>query len=291
MERICGSTRTRRVVSCAKMIRHYLDRAKRLQRRLNINTLVEDRQAKQLAESYTIGDGFKRIYFYHLGKTGGSSLKQSFYELSGLTGSELHSRILNSRDQRIIVGDLVYVGWNDRLINQGNYFFAGTHWRKQRFSLPENTFTLTCLRDPVQRILSRYKELVGLFREDPTNSHVQNSPWFSIDFAECIQNMPKKERFHQLGMFSKEHNVEEAFENVSNCSYFFITEDFKDGFQALARRLDLPLQSIHTRKAPIQFTPEPEDMQRLHEILEPEIALYAKVKQLYYERKQQYTTD
>lgn len=81
--------------------------------------------------------------------------------------------------------------------------------------------------------------------------------------------------------------MEEAFEHISRCSYFFITEDYKDGFQELCKQLDLPLKAIHTRKAPIQFTPEPGDLQRLHELLEPEIALYEKARQLYYKRKQQ----
>ena len=248
--------------------------------------MLESYYVRHAVRTYNIGAGYKRIYFYHVQKAGGSSIKRIFYELTGLEGDRVHRMVLQSRDARVKIDDKIFVGWNKKLINEGYYFFASTHIPLAELSLPPNTFTFTCLRDPMTRILSRYKELVNYQRSDPSHVHLQTvKDWFNADFSVFLTNMPKREYLRQLQMFSASYNVDEAVDQIANCEYFFILEDFDQGILALADQLQIPLKPKHVRQSGIQFSPESADIERLQEMIAPEKTLYERIRKIYCSRK------
>ena len=87
--------------------------------------LVEDWKCKSLVRSYHIGTGFKRIYFYHIRKAAGTSLNHIFLSLSGKNAQDVYKNLADvSRNHRVIINGKIFVGWNKRLIESGNYFYA-----------------------------------------------------------------------------------------------------------------------------------------------------------------------
>ena len=143
-------------------MREYRDLSSKLWGRLGLVTdVVGDYKSWRAARNYLIGDTHKRVYHYHIPKTGGTSLNYIFLALAGEQSSITYKRLLDSPSQRVIVDDKVYVGWNRWLIRRGNYFYAWSHRPKHKLTLPEHTFTVTCLRDPESRVLSHYSELLS----------------------------------------------------------------------------------------------------------------------------------
>ena len=120
---------------------------------------IESLKTRWLASRYQIGaNKYRRIYFYHVQKAGGSSIRRAFYKLASepeKIDTYFHSDTL----RRGILGDKVYVTHHVGMIDQGNYFFASSHWPMSQLTLPERTFTFTNLRDPIRRFMSRYREL------------------------------------------------------------------------------------------------------------------------------------
>jgi hypothetical protein len=252
-----------------------------------LRTGIADYRAKRLSSRYRLGDQgqYRRIYFYHVQKAGGSSLKTTFYELSGKGRAELHP-LLTRPPFRHFEGNLVYVSWDKRLIEGGDYFFAGTHYPASEFTLPDATFTVTCLRNPVDRILSRYRELVQYSQTEPDHIHLQEvQDWFSVDFDAFIQNMPRTELLHQLHMFSPDYDVDQAFERVVSCTHFFVLEDYEDGVKQLGIKLGLDLKPKHIRATRKDTVPPADTLARLEALIEPEIRLYQRVSEAYYAAK------
>ena len=108
-------------------------------------------------------------------KAGGTSVNHIFLGLGNEEGRQIYSGLSKSPINRVISGDKVFVGWNGRLIDEGNYFFAFSHRPAHVVNLPLDTFTLTCLRDPAKRVISHYKMI--LEEQSATNPH----PFFKTE--------------------------------------------------------------------------------------------------------------
>ena len=115
----------------------------------------EERKYQEIASKYDL-HGYKRIYFVHIRKTGGTSFNHMFLSLSGEDSKSLYSQLCRTRENRILSNGLIYVGWNTRHINKGNYFYGFSHTPLHKLDLPNETFTVSCFRDPVRRVVSHY---------------------------------------------------------------------------------------------------------------------------------------
>jgi hypothetical protein len=248
---------------------------------------------KEITDTYSFGDGYKSIYHYHIKKSGGTSLNHLFFS----TASSFHSaeaqmidaavvyEIL-TRQHRLIRDDKILVAWNKALIETGRYFYAHSHIPQHNLRLPGTTFTLTCLRDPVKRMISRYNQLM-YYKEFavPHPAMKKMHHWLGNTFSDFLDRVPRDELLVQLYMFSKTYDGAESFENICRCSYFFLTEDFAHGVNELSARLGVPLEPVHIRKADKRYPVTDAEMERLREMLKPEYALYEQVAAEYYRRK------
>ncbi|MFH1457243.1 MAG: sulfotransferase family 2 domain-containing protein [Patescibacteria group bacterium] len=229
--------------------------------------------------NYNIEGGYKRIYHFHIRKTGGTSINNAFLSLGGKKGNEVYKKLYEKNNSRLLSGNYVFVGWHKRLIRRGNYFYAFSHQPCHKISLPEKTFTFTCLRDPLNRIISHYKMLLE-YKVNNINHPCmkKEGKWLGDNFGNFLDNIPKNVLLNQVHMFSKKLDVDEAFNNIKNCSFFFFTENFEQGMNELSKTLNLPLTITHDRKSVIKPKIDQEYLKKAKIVLKPEIYLYNKLK-------------
>ncbi len=254
------------------MLRQIVHKAKILPGRTA--ELIEDTLSGWLVR-YDIADVYQRIYLYHVQKTGGTSLNHIFLSLGGEDSRAVYDRLGKENGRRRTVsGGKIYVGWDKRLIERGHYFYAFSHLPKYRLNLPAKTFTITCLRDPKQRVLSQYKEYLAFRINNIQHAdRVFSDKWLGSSFGDFLKNIPKETLLQQLYMFSHNFDVAEAVESILSCSFFFRTEQFDAGCAELSKKLVIPFQPIHLRKAPIEVDIPERDLKCLESAVEPEYRL------------------
>lgn len=209
---------------------------------------LEEKRYKNISSHYNIA-GYKRIYLIHIRKTGGTSLNHMFLSLGNPDAQSFYQELTRVRGHRLAINGKVFVGWNVRLINKGNYFYAFSHTPLHKLKIPENTFTITCFRDPVKRVISHYHMLMNyLLNNDPRQTMATEGKWLGNSFDEFIDRIPQEHLMRQLYMFSKDFNVNEAVQSVQSLSHYFFTEKFSQGIEELTRKTGLQMQPIHMRK-------------------------------------------
>ena len=229
---------------------------------------------RRLADSYELPDGSRRIYCYHVRKTAGTSLHLSFMALGGEDPMDVYERIVNSRLHRTISGDYSFVSFNRRLLAEGAYFYGRSHRAAAAQPLPPRTFTVTVLRDPVERVHSYFDYLVS--GDDPAMPGpvpAAERHLASEGFDAFLEQVPRELLQAQLAMFSDRFDVIEAVERIGACSSVFFTEDFAAGLAALGRRLELPLVGRRDRVTAGRSSLTESQRQRLLARLEPEYEL------------------
>jgi len=237
-------------------------------------------QCRKLARHYQIGGHWKRIYFYHIRKTGGTSINHMFLSSGADKGAEAYATMCKLDGHCLVSGKRVFVGWNPRLINAGHYFYAFSHVPAHRLELPERTFTFTCLRDPVRRVLSHYKMLIECSQSKaPPPWFKEEEVWLGNGFDDFLSNIPKEHLLNQLYMFSESFDPDEAFSRIAGCSFCFITEKFSHGIDGLSKKIGFDLNPVHIRRTTVELGLRSEEVERLRSMLAPEFTLYERVKE------------
>ena len=89
---------------------------------------------------------YRRIYHYHI-QSAGTSLNAAFWALGGFDLRKMGDK------QEVVGNGLKFVRHGSRLIAAGNYFFANSHYPAYCLHIPEETFTITILFDPIAHLL------------------------------------------------------------------------------------------------------------------------------------------
>ena len=97
-------------------------------------------------------------------------LNHIFLSLGKKPADYLYEKLSRSTGHRIISGGKVFIGWDQNNIENGKYFYAFSHIPHHKLKLPDNTFTITCVREPVDRLLSHYKMLLH-FKKNNTSKY------------------------------------------------------------------------------------------------------------------------
>jgi len=245
-----------------------------------IASKLDERKIRSITSRYDLA-GYKRIYLVHIRKTGGTSLNNMFLSLSGEDSESLYGRLGQTADHRIVCGNKVYVGWNVRYINEGNYFYAFSHQPLHALNLPDGTFTVTCFRDPVQRLISHYNMLMD-YQANKINHPCMEieGKWLGNSFNEFLQRIPEEHLCNQLYMFSARFDINEAVERVASLSHCIFTEYFESGIEGLNSKTGLNLKAMHIRKSTYK-APIPEDgMDKLRKMLDREYIFLERIRKM-----------
>ncbi len=238
----------------------------------------EEPKYRSLTSSYNI-NGYKRIYLVHIRKTGGTSLNNMFLALSGEDSSSLYKSLAEDPSHRLVSNGLVFVGWNKSHINNGNYFYAFSHSPLHQLRIPEDTFTVSCFRDPVKRVVSLYNMLMDYKINDIDHPCMKlEGPWLGNSFQDFLNRIPKEYFLNQLYMFSESCDINEAVSRAKELSFYFFTDSFNDGIDALNQKSKLNLQPIHIRKPSFRADISENDLAELRERLQDEYEFLSQLK-------------
>jgi len=215
--------------------------------------------------------GFRRVYLYHVRKTGGTSIFGSFFALGGEDPRDVERRIGASFLARTTSGPYVFAGKCRRTLESGRYFFGRSHLPAHELRLPSGTFTVTVLRDPVKRAISYFSYLVA--GDDP--NVVWPVPGEERRLAEggfhaFLDRVPRQDLLCQLFMFSSGFNLDEAVDRVGRCSLALTTEHLDNGLTMLNYRLGLRLEPRRDRVTSFRAELTAGELDRLRGLLEPE---------------------
>jgi hypothetical protein len=240
----------------------------------------EQRRVKRILSRYDFR-GFKRIYHFHLRKTGGTSVGKMLMSCRGNDGNKVWTELGLAPEKPLISNGLIFVGWNQTLIDKGDYFFAFSHFSYDQLKLPPKTFTFTCFRDPAARLISHYKMLVDLSRlPRPHPCFAVEGKWLGDSFEDFLDRIPREHLQIQLFMFSNQFSVDEAVARVRKLNLWMFTEQFDDGVRRLSQATGLSMQSRHERKGQHVFHLRPETRQRLRQMLSEEYLFLERVQSL-----------
>lgn len=243
-----------------------------------VRASLDDRKYREIASKYDLR-GFKRIYFVHIRKTGGTSLNNMFLSLSGEESSKLYSELIDAPGHRLIRNDLIYVGWHVKHINRGNYFYAFSHVPLHELDLPEETFTVSCFRDPLKRVVSHYNMLMD-FRVNEIDHPCMatEGAWLGDSFEDFLRRMPREHLLNQLYMFSADFDIDAGVAAAKQLSYCFFSDTFSEGIESLNQKIGLSLEAVHIRKASYHVPITDDDRAMLRDMLRPEYEFLDRVR-------------
>lgn len=257
--------------------KQYVEKAFRLVKG-RIKEAIQEPKLRDVTSTYNF-NGYKRIYLVHIRKTGGTSLNKMFLSLSEENADSFYTTLVDTPDHRVCREGLVYVGWNTRIINKGTYFYGFSHTPIHQLDLPEMTFTVSCFRDPIKRVISHYNMLMN-YRLNKIGGALlaTEGKWLGNCFDDFIQRIPPKHLLNQLYMFSSNYDINEALENVQRLSYYFFVEDFNSGIVEINRKTGLDLRPIHARKAQYRAEIKNKSLNTLKDMLQREYQFVDSIK-------------
>lgn len=225
------------------------------------------------------GHSFARIYHFHIMKTGGTSINYAFFEgLSGNHSPQDVYRIINE-DFVYRAGGTVICGWLRHLIEAGIGDYAFSHIEGHTLDLPPDTMTITCLRNPAERVFSFFAH-ERAHAASPAPLHQQLAPLLNGSAEDFFRNLPKHLLLGQIAMFSPRLDVNEAADRILALDEVFFTEEMDAAFQRIGELVGNPVSQRHEnqRRAPRQDHGCDTVRALVRDLVEPEVRLMELVR-------------
>ena len=190
------------------------------------------------------------LYHYHIRKTGGTTINFSFLRTVSNNPAELYSKIASSPGHYMNVDGKYFSGWNQSVINSGNYFYSWSHIPFHQLRVPVSVDTLTCFRDPIKRLISHYN-MINNFKINDINHPCMRTEgkWLGNNVIEFASNLPKEHLKNQLWMFSSKFNINEALDNISKVDYILYNESLDKDLLKLFSKLELDFKENFKEKS------------------------------------------
>lgn len=217
--------------------------------------IKNEMRANVLSRNYKISGKFKRIYFYHIRKAGGTSVNFMFLASSTSLYDKYYKKMAQSLDNRVIIGNKVFVGWNPIILSMGKFYYGFSHRPIHKIHIPNNTFDFTIIRNPVDRLISYYKMVRHYQYYSGKNplSRDEKRLLMVDDLKSFLRSLEKERMYRQIYMFSKNFDIDEAYNRITNLSYFFFTENFEEGVNHLNKKLKINLKMIKANQGSFSF--------------------------------------
>jgi hypothetical protein len=192
----------------------------------------------------------KAVYLYHVRKTGGTSFNRMMLDYISANCEDSYKLLLESKNHKCEYSNGVVVGWNKKELEKGGYDYGFSHIPKYNLKFKdENLIRLSIFRDPVARVVSHYKMLLGYKKDNPSHKLLEREgPFIEGGFSGFVRTLPDEHLLNQLWMFSKQYDVDEAVKNVSELDFWFMTESFNDGIEGFNKQFEFELKPKHVRK-------------------------------------------
>jgi hypothetical protein len=233
---------------------------------------------RRLARDYEFPDGSRRVFSYHVRKTAGTSLFHSFLGLGGEDPAAVWRRIAEDRLQRTVSGPYGFAFSHRMVLAEGAWYFARSHATWSDVELPPRTFTVTVLRDPVQRVHSLFDYLTNGDEPGTPNPVADwQKRWVAGGFDSFLDKVPEAHLVNQLHTFSKRLDAGEAADRIASCSHVFFSEQYEEGLSELGRRLDIPLTGYRARASGPRSDLTDGQLDRLRTMLAPEYSMLDRI--------------
>jgi len=227
--------------------------------------------------------GYSGIYYYHIRKTGGTSINTAFLELAQSDLTNRYELLNSQKDNRLIMDNKVYITNNKLLAEYSPYFYAFGHRPLHKLNIPDNRFKFTCLREPISRFISLYKMIYESYYNN--ENRIDYKSLYNclgngvVNFASKI---PKNLLYEQIYMLSPHFDFDEGINNISKLNAILFTENLSAGFNELNSKLKINLKYKHIRNSKSAYKPTDFEIEKLKQLLKPEIEFYNKSMKLYY---------
>ncbi len=217
------------------------------------------------------------IFFWHIPKCSGTSANDIFYR-----------HFYKRPEADLLPSYASFPLLQHCLQHYGDVFpyIASAHCGVDKISPPEKAFVFTVLRDPVERVISMYKQTCTalthgyMFRQLPSYEFFWEK-WKANDFMPWIDNLPPALLQRQLTTFSPEEDVGKAAKTIKDMDYYMIHKFNRGSFGDLFSQLKLPLKaqdmSHSLNKSPKGPYISEEEKQMLKDKLEKEYTLIKKL--------------
>ena len=206
-----------------------------------------------------------------------------FLGSDGEDPEENYKKLVSSPGNHLIEKGRGFVGWNRKAIERGNYFYGFSHEPFHQISLPPRTFTLTCFRDPFERIFSHYRMLREYRREGVNHPCMETEGAWLQDpggFDEFLNRIPPEQLMRQLYMFSKTFDIQEALGNIKKINLILSTKFLQTGVDRINLIFGKNLQVSHRRATLYQERLEEKLKIKAMGLLQKEYTFLAQVAEL-----------
>lgn len=253
---------------------------------------------------------FRRVCHFHCQKTGGTAVNHAFHDLvydheefeafirshsdhpvfgddqfrHASPRSKVHGR-LNNTPGMILKGNGYVFTKEWRRLAIGDYSYGFGHHPFETMPHGRRTFTFTILRDPIARVISRYKMDLDASQLDRgleryRRGYLRPSLKSPRSYMQLLAAEAPQHFQHQLYMFSNRFDVREAVRNASRLNLVIFNDQLVKGTRELSDALGVQLALQRVRAGKSKPTIDDKTRTFLRRALAKECEFYERVREL-----------